>query len=98
MESSAAASHAAPRAAETPCCTARDERLRVRTETVRRLRRERFEVLLRARRHRSSIPGYTTPRSSSTRPGYRSIRGAKQDSKPRLDGLERVQDVEVVNS
>ena len=62
------------------------------------IRRERFEVLLRARRRRSSIPGYTTLRSSSTRPGYRSIRGAKQDSKPRLDGLERVQDVEVVNS
>ena len=45
---------------------------------------------------RSDIPGYTTPRSSSTGPGYRSSRGAKQDSKPRLDGLERVQDVEVV--
>ena len=81
MESSAAASHAAPRAAETPCCTARDDRAACVPRPSGTLRRERFKVLLRARRHRSSIPGYTTPRSSSTRPGYRSSRGAKQDSK-----------------
>ncbi len=75
-------SAAAPRPARSRDAVLHDpQRLRVRTETVRRLRRERFEVLLRARRHRSSIPGYTTPRSSSTGPGYRSSRGAKQHSK-----------------
>ena len=81
MKSSSAASHAAPpeqrRRTERPAmnssaCAPRPSGT---------IRRERFEVLLRARRHRSSIPGYTTPRSSSTWPGCRSSRGAKQDSK-----------------
>ena len=63
-----------PRAQQTPYCTARDERLRVRTETVRRLRRERFEVLLRARCSRPRFPG--TPHLGPHRPGRATARAA----------------------
>ena len=80
MESSSAA---APRPARSRDAVPHGPRRprRVRTETVRDSPSRAFQGTSTARRHRSSIPGYTTPRSSSTWSGYRSSRGAKQDSK-----------------